>query len=1089
MASDYALIKAENERSYGTDISRIGKMLFADRYAIRTHFIFELLQNAEDALARRDGWKGSREVVFELSETSLRVSHFGTLFTEADVRSICGIDESTKKLNSIGRFGIGFKSVYAFTDHPEVHSGDEHFAIDSYVWPKAVQAIDVKQGETVFLFPLRPSDPLARVEIASGMQGLGPRTLLFLKEIEEISWAVEGGVSGQYLRSKPEKVSENANKVIVIGEEYGASKVIEETWLIFSREVRKHSGAAAGFVEVAFALNEKDDGDSLLVRPIDDSVLVVFFPTIVPINLGFLIQGPYCTTPSRDNVPLDHSWNQYLVQETATLLAEALRTLRDLDLLDVGALRSLPLDESKFGEECMFAPLFEKVRDVLYSEPLLPVFDGGFVAAQNARLARTQELRELLNPTQLATAFQTDHELAWICAEITQDRTPELRQYLMQKLDIPEVTPETILQKLTESFLLAQSDDWIVQLYEFLLDQPALVRKRQLVDIPLIRLEDGRHVTPYADNLPQAYLPGPVVTGFPTVKKAICRHSKARELLTQLGLTEPDLVDDIVRNVLPKYAGEEVDVSDAEYESDIQKILMAFRTDSQSQREKLVKELRDTSFVMAVDVGDESKWISKPDELYLTSQRIKAIFEGVPNVLFVDDDYPCLRGEDIRALLEACGASRYLQPIQTESNFTPQERREMRKREGTADISGTDEIEDYTLRGLDQLLDIFLTLDAEVAIKKAGLLWEALCDLEDRRGVRAFSGTNRWHYVSPRKCYFDAAFVRKLNEKSWVPDSNGTLQPPGLVVFKETGWKESPTLLSKIRFKPLIIEILAREAGIEPGLLDLLKKIGITSEAELKNRLGIQDESLETEKEPAPANLSLVEALAKMGIEDPSTPSVKVGSSKVLASPEGSGGTGFGSTIGHGTGHAGTSHEGIGSIDISQRESTTRRTSGDDHHRSQSSLGGHSFFSYIGVHPDEDRPDPDGLEHKQRLALEEQAIKQILKLEPKLKRTPTNNPGFDLVEPGPDGKATRWVEVKAMTSEMRSRPVGLTRIQFESAQEHGDAYWLYIVEHATSPKNVRIVRIQDPAGKAQTFTFDHGWLSAATVTPTPESRK
>lgn len=32
MASDYAAIRAENQRRYGTDIARIGPMLLADRY-------------------------------------------------------------------------------------------------------------------------------------------------------------------------------------------------------------------------------------------------------------------------------------------------------------------------------------------------------------------------------------------------------------------------------------------------------------------------------------------------------------------------------------------------------------------------------------------------------------------------------------------------------------------------------------------------------------------------------------------------------------------------------------------------------------------------------------------------------------------------------------------------------------------------------------------------------------------------------------------------------------------------------------------------------------------------------------------------
>ena len=52
MACDYGAIRRDNERRYGTDIGRIGPMLLADRYDDRTHFIYELLQNAEDALAR-----------------------------------------------------------------------------------------------------------------------------------------------------------------------------------------------------------------------------------------------------------------------------------------------------------------------------------------------------------------------------------------------------------------------------------------------------------------------------------------------------------------------------------------------------------------------------------------------------------------------------------------------------------------------------------------------------------------------------------------------------------------------------------------------------------------------------------------------------------------------------------------------------------------------------------------------------------------------------------------------------------------------------------------------------------------------------
>ena len=79
MPTDYRSIRAENERRYGTDIERIVRTLLVERYDDRAHFIFELLQNAEDALARRTGWNGRRSVRFHLGPGQLTVHHFGKL--------------------------------------------------------------------------------------------------------------------------------------------------------------------------------------------------------------------------------------------------------------------------------------------------------------------------------------------------------------------------------------------------------------------------------------------------------------------------------------------------------------------------------------------------------------------------------------------------------------------------------------------------------------------------------------------------------------------------------------------------------------------------------------------------------------------------------------------------------------------------------------------------------------------------------------------------------------------------------------------------------------------------------------------------
>ena len=1071
MTCNYELVRRDNERRYGTDIGRIGPMLLANRYDDRTHFMYELLQNAEDALARRHSWNGSRAVSFQLNERTLRVSHFGLPFDAPDVRGVCGIAESTKDLTAIGRFGIGFKSVYAFTDRPEVHSGEEAFAIESFVWPVATPEIEREQDETVISIPFKATDECALDEIAEGLGRLGATALLFLRQIEEIRWSVHAGRSGIYLRES-EDLASDVRRVSVLGQEHGQPELDEE-WLIFSRAVTVNGRSDAGYVELAFSLAKDERSHQERIRRIQRSPLVVFFPTVLETHLGFLVQGPYRTTPSRDNVPRSDSWNQGLVGDTASLLTQALCWLRDNDLLDTAALQCLPLDPSKFAEASMFAPLYEATKSALASEPLFPRFDTGHVAAPHARLGRTQEIRELFTPTQLATLYDGEGELVWLSGDITQDRTPELRRYLLQELDVPELTPEAVILRLSQDFLQEQSDNWVTRLYEFLNGQPGL--HRRLMDLPLIRLEDGTHVPARLNDQPHAFLPSQIATGFPTVRAVVCASETSIEFLRALGLTEPDPVDDVVRNVLPKYCKDEVDVSDSEYDADIGRILTAFATDSKGQRERLLAALRDTPFVMAVDTGNSREYVSKPGDIYLATDRLKQLFSGVPEVLLADDRYPCLRGESVRELLEACGAVRYLRPIEDVS-LSREERAHLREEAGHAETSGqNDRMSDWTLLGLESVLDALRGAGGDARRTRAMLLWEELVHLEERRGKGVYTGEYTWtHYGSYRQV-FDAAFVRKLNGTAWVPDANDDLQRPDFVLFETLGWKPNPFLLSKIRFKPPIIDQLALEAGIEPGVLDLLKRLGVTSEADLRARLGVKDATVRVTGDADADVHSALEALLGVAPE-PTLPVPDPAGQDAVVSGSGARGVGHGIGVRAG-GERKSGSDAPGHSDTKGQGTGPRLIGGE---RRPGNAGGRPFISYVAIHPEDEEPDPDDLDQEVRMALEANAIEFILSLEAVWQRAPTHNPGFDLWAAGPDEQPTRWCEVKAMTGCLADRPVGLSRTQFDCATERGDAYWLYVVERAGTD-SARLVRIQDPAGKARTFTLDHGWLDVAEV--------
>ncbi len=1035
MASDYKAIKANNERRYGTDVGRYGKRLLTDLYDDRTHFIYELLQNAEDALRRRTESPPSRTVRFDLSEYALRISHHGKPFDRGDVEGVCGIALGTKQedVTQIGRFGIGFKSVYGFTERPEIHSGDEDFGIDSFVWPSAQSAIERDPDQTVFIMPLRNPD-VDGEEIAKGLRRISLDTLLFLREIDTIEWSIPDGESGTYIRqSVPWDKHKHVRRVTVIGVSTDHDDV-ERDWLVFSRPTYGAADVLAGHVEVAFLMKDER------IVPVSHSPLVVFFPTVVETNLGFRIQGPYRTTPSRDSVPEADEWNQQCVENTGDVLVDALVWLRDHEMLDVDVLRCLPIDQRKFDDESRFAPLYESVKEAFRSQELLPIFGGGYATAAGVKLARTQELRELFDRKQLERLFKSKHSISWLTDTISQDRTPDLRAYLMEDLGVDEITPQTILRKLNTSYLQHQSNGWMCRLYEFLKGQAAL--HRQAKDVPIIRLSDDTHVPAFVGDAPQAFLPGPVKTEFPTVHEGACRSADAKQFLRMICLSEPHLVDDVILYVLPKYGEEKLHISDSDYAADIDRILAASQTKEIDKRGELIQRLRRTRFVRAVNAGDGATFFASPDGLYLATERLKALFAGISGIEMVDDGCDALRRGGIRDLLESCGAVRHLLPSKKEyrtlnSPLSAEFLAKLRGQSGHAATSGySDTVTDWALRGLDDVLAQLPSLDAEDQRNRARCIWEELIQLEEQRGRAVFRSEYRWTHYGSHRQEFDSAFVRQLNDSAWIPDQEGGLRRPDMVLFDSLDWRDDPFLLSKISFKRPVVEELAAEAGFEPAMLDKLKELGITSMVELEKRGLLEDQA------GATGDVSLV----KDAVND-----------------------------------LGTNHEGGSGSSNSPYDGPSKSNS---HPRSES--GGYTqqkrhgaapFISYVAVDREGGTDDPDGVNHEERMALEEAAIKRILNREPDWQRTSMNNEGFDLVKVA-EGQPVSWCEVKSMKGDLEGRPVGLSRAQFDCAREYGDAYWLYVVERADT-EDARIVRIQNPAGKARTFTFDKGWLAVA----------
>jgi hypothetical protein len=117
-----------------------------------------------------------------------------------------------------------------------------------------------------------------------------------------------------------------------------------------------------------------------------------------------------------------------------------------------------------------------------------------------------------------------------------------------------------------------------------------------------------------------------------------------------------------------------------------------------------------------------------------------------------------------------------------------------------------------------------------------------------------------------------------------------------------------------------------------------------------------------------------------------------------------------------------------------------------------------------------------------RTAVEKAGIMCVIRHEAeagrRVKEMPPNHPGYDLESYDSDDQLVRYIEVKSTAGDWKADGVGLTKAEFEHAQEFGEDYWLYVVERADSPDHV-LHRIQNPGRLANQFFYDHGWRQLA----------
>lgn len=574
------------------------KELLTVLYSDKVHFIYELLQNAEDV--------GASKVQFILRADRLEFEHNGDkLFEIEDVESITNIGSSTKVDDdtSIGKFGIGFKSVFAYTATPEIESGDFHFRIHDMFVPDTEGLAPGSLGEkrTHFIFPFDNPEKTSKEaghEIETKLRQLNEDALLFLNNICKIEYCLPDSTSG-FLERK-QGVDENRIEISV--KHPGYSKPESTHYFRSTKDVNVQDDGKRKECRIAVAFGmDKSEDESWKIKPLNPGQVSIYFPAVKETsNLRFHLHAPFASTVARDSVR-ECPANEELRNHLAELIAESMHTIRDQGFLNVEFLAALPNNRDNLRP--FYLPVQERLIKEFNTEKLTPMRRKRSEHAAASGCYRTppryRALSDLINDEDLATLLEKDRDQPLWIANPPQINQPE--DNFLSMLDIALWGPEKLIKIIdtqsdrTMEFLRQKPVEWHQDLYEFLgsflISAPssplyiARERKDKLSNLRIILCSDGEYRTGsecyFRDDMEFEFEEEKTqLEEFYYVAKGVYlsgqnknRQQKVREFLEKIGVCEIDESERVKAILRQRYEDPDTIIPPELHEEDMNKFI------------------------------------------------------------------------------------------------------------------------------------------------------------------------------------------------------------------------------------------------------------------------------------------------------------------------------------------------------------------------------------------------------------------------------------------------------------------------------------------------------------------------------------
>ena len=801
------------------------KRLLTDLYPDNAHFIYELLQNAEDA--------GASKVHFVLNTDRLEFEHNGNkLFKIDDIKSITSIGTSTKAddTTNIGKFGIGFKAVFAYTNTPEIESGPFHFRIRGMVVPDTQGLVPGALGKkrTRFVFPFdtpEKSPEKACAEIEAKLRDLNENTLLFLSNIRKIEYRLPNSMTGSLKRIESNTDRNQIEISITRPEDIGPDSV---HYLRFEKnvDVRDEDTDELKRCQIAVAFGiDKPQSKNKKIRPLDSGQVCIYFPAESETSkLRFHLHAPFASTVARASIRRNSSANEKLRDHLADLVAGSMAVIRDQGLLDVKFLAILPNSSDELSP--FYLPIQKRLIEEFNREKLVPTRrqDVYAPASELYRDRSDSELSGLIQDRDLATLLQKDDSQSlWVAdlpprarnesGQFVQDenarRQNEMINDFLTMLDISEWTIEDFIEVLEDQpnlgweWLKNKEDEWHQRLYillgDYLSSAPASPRyvspqrKSKLSNLCIIRCSDGEYrigtdchfiedsgeqdkdlhsnITVLADGVqPESQNEKTYEENFHYVATAVYlsgsdkdHQERSRKFLETVGVCKVNDTERVKAILEQRYTKGSIKPRDG----DIEKFIDIVEDDP--EKKSLFKDY----FIFEVNLDrDDSRWFRKPSGVFVDSPYLDTGLTIYHSAFEEDSDFfkrplspnYAKSGINLKRFGEFAQAVGAQTKLAVEEQRIPTDHPEYSYLVGMAKgqwRSNTGKNEDYVISEVKVLLEV-------PSIEKSKLIWQTMRFLPEHCLHARFWNNRKFGDRAPGK----SSLVHELKDTKWVPQEN-----------------------------------------------------------------------------------------------------------------------------------------------------------------------------------------------------------------------------------------------------------------------------------------------------------------------------